>query len=124
MAGLEQNNSISSSSTVLPHGPRKNRRHDEKRCRAGKVPLIRAIRAGQARTYFGRESRQLVVPGLVVIHAPLEPLDPERHQVYLARVPGTAGRAGLVRKPSEYIRLEVFGRLPYKTSPSGGARHP
>src|SRR5438105_10917154 len=104
MAGLEQNNPIRPSSTVLPHGPGKNRCHDEQRRRPGKIGLIRAIRTCDARTYFGRESCQTVIPGLVVIHSPLEPVHPERHQIYLTRVPGTAGRAGLVRKSSEYIR--------------------
>src|SRR5207237_192975 len=103
MAGLEQNNPIRPSSTVLPHGPGKNRCHDEQRRRPGKIGLIRAIRTCHARTHFGRESCQTVVPGLVVIHSPLEPVHPERHQIYLTRVPGTAGRAGLVRKSSEYI---------------------
>src|SRR5450631_213211 len=107
MAGLEQNHPVGSSSGVLPHGPRENRGHDEQRRRPGKISLIRAINACQVRTDFGRESGQSVVLGLVVIHPSLEPVHPEGHQIYLARMPGTAGRARLVRKRPKYIRLEV-----------------
>src|ERR1700683_5704049 len=74
MAGLEQNDSICPSSTVLPHGPREDRCHDEKSCRLRKIRLIRAIRTCHARTYFGRESCQAVILGLVVIDSSVEPL--------------------------------------------------
>ena len=97
MARLEQNNPIRSSSTVLPHRSREDHCHDEKRCCLRKIRLIRAIRTCHARSRSAREPCQAVVPGLVVIDSPLEPLHPERHQIYLSRVPGTAGRAGLVR---------------------------
>src|ERR1700730_10161607 len=107
VASLEQNDSIRSTSTVLPHGPGKNRCHYEKSRRAGKIGLTRAVRTGQARTRFARESCQAVVLTLVVIQSPLEPVHPERHQIYLDRVPGAAGRACLVRQLSEYIRLEI-----------------
>src|ERR1700688_3277045 len=112
MSSVEQNNAVGTSSTVLPHGPRENRGHDEQRRRAGKISLIRAIDTCHTRTYFGGESCQAVVLGLVVIHSPLEPVHPQRHQIYLARVPGTARRACLVRKRPEYIRLEVSLHTP------------
>src|SRR6266699_1920577 len=119
MAGLEQNDPIRPGSAVLPHGPGKDRCHDEQRRRPDKIGLTRTIRACHARTYFGREFCQTVVPGLVVIHPPLEPVHPERHQIYLARVPGTAGRACLVRKSSEYIRLEVSLDTPRRLQQPG-----
>src|SRR5271167_4841544 len=101
MAGIEQHHSIGSSSTVLPHRPRENRGHDEQRRRPREISLTRAINASHTRTHFGGESSQSVVFGLIVIHSPLEPVHPQRHKIYLARVPSTSGRACLVRKQPE-----------------------
>jgi hypothetical protein len=65
MTRLKQNNSICSSSTVLPHGSCENRRHDKKRCCLLKVWLIPAIRTYHARSCPAWEPCQTVVLRLV-----------------------------------------------------------
>src|SRR5882757_3127610 len=72
MARVEQDDSIGARVWVLPHGPLKDARHDEKCRRLGGKPLIRAIGPRLLCGRLGRDPGQRVVLGVVVIEPGIE----------------------------------------------------